>query len=86
MDMITKFLVLFFGVLLVYIAIEKSTRPCPQPSVQYRFIPRTFKEDQDNPVKPSEIFSDMFNKTGWVAGFSGKNVTKDTINSKHISQ
>ena len=31
--------------------------------VEYRYIPRTFTEEQENPTKVSEIFDDMFNKS-----------------------
>lgn len=30
--------------------------------IVYKYIPRTFKEEQENPVSVSEIFSDMFLK------------------------
>lgn len=31
-------------------------------TIQYKYIPRTFKEQQENPIRASEIFSDMFLK------------------------
>lgn len=30
--------------------------------IRYKYIPRTFKEQQENPIAASDIFSDMFLK------------------------
>jgi len=40
-----------------------------QPRVEYKFIPRTFQEEQETPVRTSDIFSDMFSKPApWQYG------------------
>ena len=51
-------LMLGFG-LLISGVISQRREPSP-PRVEYRFVPRTFKEEAENPVKISDIFSDMF--------------------------
>ncbi len=58
--MVELLLVLILGIFLVYASWRASEKVCPPPSIEYRFIPRTFKEEQESPVKPSEIFSGMF--------------------------
>ena len=52
-------ILLVFGGLLVYLGWKKSEKFC-KPTVEYRFIPRTFREESENPVKATEIFSRMF--------------------------
>jgi hypothetical protein len=86
--MLTNLLILFFGLVLVYISYSSSMKACPPARVEYRYIPRSFKEEQNDPVKPSEIFADMFSKpTPYVAGFGiGRPVTTDNINKDFISQ
>jgi hypothetical protein len=60
-------LLLFIGLLFVSIGWIKSNQSCPAPIVEYRYVPRTFKEEQENPTKVSEIFEDMFNQdTPWM--------------------
>lgn len=45
-----------------------------QPRVEYKFIPRTFKEEQENPVRVSDVFSGMFSEPSpWV--YNEDNVT-----------
>lgn len=86
--MLTNFLVLFFGLVLVYISYNSSMKACPIPRVEYRYVPRTFKEEQNEPAKPSEIFAAMFDKsTPFIAGYGiGRPVTSNTINQNFISQ
>lgn len=57
-EMIVTFLLGFF---LMYIAYKTSNKKCPPPRVEYRFIPRTLKEEMENPVKVSEIYENLFN-------------------------
>jgi len=33
---------------------------CPVPRIEYRYIPRTFDESQDDTVKVSQLFKSMF--------------------------
>ena len=63
-------LIFFIGLSLIVIGIaKKQAEDQVQPQVEYRYIPRTFREEQQALIRPSEIFSDMFNRpTPWVAG------------------
>lgn len=54
---------LIVGISLIYIILNENKKKCPAPQIEYRFIPRTFKEEQENPVKVSDIFDSMFNST-----------------------
>lgn len=35
---------------------------CPKPTIKYRYIPRTFKEEQDEPIPIKDVFDTMFAK------------------------
>lgn len=59
--------IILLGLLLVGIAIillqfKLSNDKCPPDRVIYKYVPRTFKEEQRDPVKVSDIFRDMFEK------------------------
>lgn len=65
MDFVTLLLLTLVGIgfLLVYLALQITTMECPPAPVQYRFIPRTFAEEQANPVSVTDTFQPMFNQT-----------------------
>ena len=61
-------ILLFIGILLTSIGYVKSENSCPAPIIEYRYIPRTFQEEQDNPTKVTEIFETMFdNQSPWIS-------------------
>lgn len=59
--MIELLLILLLGIFLIYVAFKTSKQKCPPPRIEYRFVPRTFREEQQNPVKVSDIFYNIFN-------------------------
>lgn len=84
--MILSLIMLFVGVALITLVI-KNEKKCPVPKVEYRFVPRTFKEEQESPIKASEIFEGMFEKpTPFLDRTSGRKITKNNINRNFISQ
>ena len=66
---------MFLGVIFIVVGYVNQIKKCPPPKIEYRFIPRTFDEEQENQALVSEIFKDMFEQPStWIAGFrfSGK--------------
>jgi hypothetical protein len=60
-------ILLFIGFMLVVIGVINSRPPCPPPVIEYRFIPRTFQEEQENPVSVKDTFEPLFNKSEpWI--------------------
>lgn len=59
MDLIIGTLLLCIGLYILYISIKSINLICPK-IVEYRYIPRTFEEEQREPIKPSVIFQNMF--------------------------
>jgi len=53
-------LILIIGIIFIIIGYNKSTEKCPPPKIEYRFIPRTFYDEQVSPVNVKEIFGDLF--------------------------
>ncbi len=54
---------LFFliGIIFIVIGYTKSTEKCPPTKIQYRFVPRSFYEEQLEPDNIESSFNSMFN-------------------------
>ena len=52
----------FIGIILLIIGYFKQYNTCPPPKIEYRYIPRTFEDDQNDfgSGRPSQIFRNMF--------------------------
>jgi hypothetical protein len=62
-------LIIFIGILLVSIEIVKvqSNYYHKEPKIIYKYIPRTFEEEQNDPVSVSDIFYTMFSQPSpWI--------------------
>jgi hypothetical protein len=80
-------LMTFIGVISIVVGYINQIKKCPPPKVEYRYIPRTFEEDQNNPVKISELFNTMFvEPTPWLDKISSSAVKNAEINRYYISQ
>ena len=55
--------------------VKKSTQSqCPQNKIIYKYIPRSFKEQQEDPLMVSEIFDELFKEaTPWISSIGAKN-------------
>ena len=57
----------FIGVVLISIGYVKTNMRCPPPVIKYQYIPRTFNEEQDNPLPLMSVFGTMFKEnTPWI--------------------
>ena len=64
------FLLLLAGIFII-IDITKMYYKCPQYKIEYRYIPRSFNEEQDNLVPIKAIFGKMFeNPSPWINSFT----------------
>lgn len=85
------FALLFVGFVFIVVGFIRSQRHCPPAKVEYRFVPRTFIEDQENPVPVTDIFAKMFfESTPWLSHESAKLLPPPTqrqaLNKFFISQ
>lgn len=81
-------LFLIFGVILIIIELTRVDRQCPKQKIIYRYIPRTFDEEQDEPVYVTDIFKTMFTQpTAWVRGVNDYDFRKkEEVNKFYVSQ
>ena len=59
MDYLVAIILLSIGIYMLYLTMKSASLECKK-TIEYRYIPRTFKEEQADPVKPSALFADMF--------------------------
>ncbi len=59
-----KLILLVFIIIVLLIGYEfvrlKTLTKCPKPYIEYKYIPRPFKEEQDEPPLIQDIFGKMF--------------------------
>jgi hypothetical protein len=66
-------ILLTFGFTRMYFSKDKS-------QIIYRYIPRTFKEDQENPPPLSDLFGTMFeNAEPWTGDFYDEKVKETRV-------
>lgn len=70
------------------LGLMQNSQQCPQPKIIYRYLPRTFEEEQNEPVYPSDIFKTMFTQDSpWVRSMNSIETRKqEAINKYFISQ
>jgi hypothetical protein len=63
-------LLAFIGIVALIVGYVNQLKQCPPPKVEYRYIPRSFEEDQNDPAKVSQLFNNMFSSpTPWLSGY-----------------
>lgn len=81
----------FLGIMSVVVGYVKNTHE-PKTQIEYRYIPRTFEQNQENPLKIARMFNDMFSEpTPWMQGIGHKESRRNMegaaeINRYYISQ
>jgi hypothetical protein len=82
---------MFIAIILVVVGFIKATQGCPPRKIEYRYVPRSFIEDQQEPVPVTDIFAKMFFESTPFMHESGKtlpppSVQQLDINKNFISQ
>lgn len=67
-------------IILLFIIYEivriRTLHKCPKPSIEYRYVPRSFKDEQEEPIPIDDIFNKMFaNSSPWMVS-KGISLTK----------
>lgn len=78
------FIIIIIIVCLIILSIsvfKYTTYKCEQPEIEYRFVPRTFEQEQREPLKAGLFFADMFetpsvNAYGIPLGLNAERKTK----------
>lgn len=55
-------ILLILGVLFMTISYMERYKKCPLPKIEYRYIPRSFYEEQISTTNLKNFYSDMFNE------------------------
>lgn len=81
-------LLLFTGILLIIIDLVRSAQKCPQQQIIYRYIPRTFNEEQNEQALPSQIFKAMFSQPSpWIGQINDIDINrKESVDNFFASQ
>lgn len=73
-------IIFILAIVFIFLGLVKNYNQKPDPKVIYRYIPRSFVEDQENPVPLNDLFYDMFDRpTPWV-GTVDVNRRKEDVN------
>ena len=49
------------GIILIAVGYIKTNQECPPNLVEFRYVPRTFEQDQDLPQPIMSLYGNMFN-------------------------
>ena len=82
LDIRTIILIIFLlAVSMIIIDITKMYYKCPPSKIEYRYIPRSFEDEQNEPVPLKSIFGKMFeNPSPWINSFTERpNVENSNI-------
>ena len=82
--------IIFIGILFVTIEVVRVQVGLieQKPKIEYRYIPRTFEEEQLDPVYVSEIFETMFSQPSpWILSVREYDKRKqEKINAYFVNQ
>ena len=68
---------------MIIIGVTRNSVECPPKEIKYVYIPRTFEQEQEDPVPISDLFGKMFEEPSpWVSNF----VQPEDIEDGYISQ
>lgn len=83
-------IVIFFGILFITIEVVRiqSGLTDSNKTIEYRYIPRSFEEEQNDPVYVSEIFETMFSQPSpWILSVREYDQRKqEKINQYFVNQ
>ena len=78
-------LILFIiGLVLIFTGYTKNQYHCSEPKIEYRYIPRSFYEEQITTTNLKNLDSDMFDKQSTWSSYPF-NQHKNTFDSKNYS-
>lgn len=75
-------LILVIGICMVVIGYNKSNQSCPANRVEFRYIPRTFEQEQEVPVPVLSVYGKMFqDEDAWMInqGYAASQKTASNI-------
>lgn len=78
---------LFIALVLMVVGYIRATSQCPPRKIEYRYVPRTFIEEQEDPTPVTDIFAKMFyESTPWISHEAGKLLGPPNIQQRDIGK
>jgi hypothetical protein len=79
---------LFIGIIMIVVSLTKEHKQCEKSKVIYRYIPRTFDEEMENPEFVTDVFYTMFSQPSpWLGSIQNYDRKKtEQINKYFVSQ
>jgi hypothetical protein len=77
--------IVWSGILLMVVGWYRNKYKCSPPIVEYRYVARTFKEEQEEPVNMEDLFSNMFKDPNPWPYSTGYRVEDDILKSERIN-
>ena len=56
------FIIFIIGIIFITIGYTQNYNKCPPPQIEYRYIPRSFYEEQITSMNLKNFYSDVFNQ------------------------
>jgi hypothetical protein len=79
-------MIMLIGITFMIMGYVKTNQQCPPPIIKYRYIPRTFKNEQENPTPLYSIFGSMFtNASPWQQYVGYSSETNDNTTSTNTT-
>ena len=79
---------MFISIIFIVIGLTNSNKQCPKEKIIYKYLPRTFEDEQNSPVYVSDIFKTLFSRPDvWVATINEMDDRKrEDMNNYFISK
>ena len=83
----TEVVLFLIAVIFIVIELTKSYNECPERKIEYRYLPRTFKEEQESLVPIDDVYGTMFNQASpWVGSFTKDKDIRTLRDQNYVSQ
>lgn len=80
------FILLLAGVFII-IDVTKMYYKCPLNKIEYRYIPRSFSDEQDQMIPVKSIYGKMFeNPSPWINSFTDTSTLQSNIDNSNVRQ
>ena len=76
----------FLAIIFIVYSLTKAYNKCPEPKIEYKYIKRTFNQEQNDPVELKKIFGKMFDEPSPWVGYTDRDLNLKNINDNNISQ
>ena len=79
---------IIIGIICITINLVRLNMPYPETKIVYKYIPKTFEDEQDHPQYASELFKSMFTQQSpWINSVMDYDRRKEeSINKYYVSQ